>query len=149
MKAVGAISGIAQEEVENEFLISTISKRSAPPCSYGHRLFDNDKVVLDLDAGPGYRRSKLADSGDIENEFVVRLSDNFKWIISPTASFGQLFSIEEGNENTVVRSNLSLTMEVYKALALKLGYNIRWNRVVSPGTDNWDRETSISVVFKW
>jgi putative salt-induced outer membrane protein YdiY len=133
----------------DEDKFSTYSAQGIITSGYGHRLFDNDAVVLDLEGGPGYRRSKLADTGDIENEFVVRLADNFKWNISPTATFGQLLSVEEGNENTVVRSNLSLTMAIYKALAVKLAYNIRWNRVVSQDNDNWDRETSISVVYKW
>lgn len=128
---------------------STYSAQGTVTFGYGHRLLNNDSVVLDLEAGPGYRRSKIADSGDIENEAIVRLAGNFKWTISDTASFGQTVSVEEGSDNTAVRSNTSLTMEVYKALAVKLGYKLRWNRVVSADTDNWDRETSISVVYSW
>ncbi len=146
---INEIQSIFYRGQYDEDKFSSYSAQGVVTAGYGHRLVNNDSVVLDLEAGPGYRRSKLADTGDIENEFIVRLAGNFKWTISQTASFGQLLSVEEGNENTVVRSNSSLTMEIYKALALKLGYNIRWNRTVSPDTDNWDRETSISVVYKW
>lgn len=116
---------------------------------YGHRLLNNETMVLDLEAGPGYRRSKFAESGDIENEVVLRAAANFKWDISETASFGQLLSVEEGSENTVGRSTTSLTMAVYESLAVKLAYRLRWNRVVQPGTDSMDRETNISVAYQF
>lgn len=146
---INEIQSIFYRGQYEEDKFSTYSAQGIVTLGYGHRLVNNETVVLDLEAGPGYRRSKFADTGDIENEFVVRLAGNFKWDISQTAAFGQLLSVEEGTENTVVRSNTSLTMAIYKALAVKLGYNIRWNRTVSPDTDNWDRETSISVVYKW
>ncbi len=116
---------------------------------YSHRLLDNQKTVLDLEAGPGYRRSQLADDGGIENELIVRLAGNFKWNISETASFGQLLSVEEGPENTTVRSTTSLTMSVYRSLAIKLSYKLRWNRVVDPETEPMDRETNIALVYQW
>jgi putative salt-induced outer membrane protein len=128
---------------------SSYSAQGSVSVGYGNRVVDNETVILDLDVGPGYRRSKLADTGEIENEVIVRFAGNLKWNISETAAFGQTLSVEEGNKNTVVRSKTSLTMDIYKALALKLGYNLRWNRSVSPGIDNWDRETSISVVYQW
>ena len=146
---INEIQSIFYRGQYEEDKFSNYSAQGILTAGYGHRLVNNDTVVLDLEAGPGYRRSKLTDTGDIENEFIVRLAGNFKWNISQTASFGQLLSVEEGNENTVVRSNSSLTMSIYKALAVKLGYNVRWNRRVSADTDNWDRETSISVVYSW
>lgn len=128
---------------------SNYSAQGSVTLGYSNRIVNNDVVILDLDAGPGYRRSKLADTGAIENELIVRLAGNFKWNISDTAAFGQTLSVEEGNENTVARSTSSITMAIYEMLALKVGYNLRWTRAVTPGTDNWDRETQISVVFKW
>lgn len=116
---------------------------------YSLRALNNEVTILDLEVGPGYRRSKLADTGDFDNEVIIRLAANFKWTISPSAAFGQTLSVEEGNENTVSRSNSSLTMAVFKSIAVKLAYNIRWNRVVSPDTNHWDRETTISVVYQW
>jgi len=116
---------------------------------YGHRVIDDENIVLDLEAGPGYRRSELADTGDIEEEGIARLAGNFKWNISSTAAFGQLLSVEKGRENTVARSNSSLTVAVTEALALKVAYNVRWNQHVDAGFENWDRETTVSVVYRW
>jgi putative salt-induced outer membrane protein len=123
---------------------STYTYQGILSLGYSHRVLDNDKTVLDLEAGPGYRRSQLADNGEIENELIVRLAGNFKWNISETASFGQLLSVEEGAENTTVRSTTSLTMSVYESLAIKLSYKLRWNRVVGPDTEPTDGETNVA-----
>ena len=128
---------------------SSYQNQTTLAIGYGHRLIDDDKVVLDLEAGPGYRRSKLQENGDIEEEGVLRLAGNFKWNISSTAAFGQLLSVEKGRENTVARSSSSLTVSITEALALKLAYNLRWNQHVDAGFDNWDRETTASVVYRW
>ncbi len=128
---------------------STYAYQGILSSGYSHRVIDNDRMVLDLEAGPGYRRSQFADTGELENELIVRLAGNFKWNISDTASFGQLLSVEEGPENTTVRSTTSLTMSVYKSLAIKLSYKLRWTRVVDPDTDPMDRETNIAMVYQW
>ena len=57
--------------------------------------------------------------------------------------------MEKGRENTVARSNSSLTVAVTEALALKVAYNVRWNQHVDAGFENWDRETTVSVVYRW
>ncbi len=128
---------------------STYTSQVVVSLGYSQRVINNESVVLDLDVGPGYRRSKLAGTGDIENEVIARLAGNFKWVINAAASFGQTLSVEQGPDNTAVRSNSSLTMNIYKALAIKLSYNLRWNRVVDPDTDPMDRETNIGVVYQW
>jgi putative salt-induced outer membrane protein len=128
---------------------STYTSQVVVSLGYSQRVIDNESVVLDLEVGPGYRRSQLAETGDIENELITRLAGNFKWVISDTASFGQTLSVEQGPDNTAVRSTSSLTMNVYKALAIKLSYKLRWNRVVDPDTDPLDRETNIGVVYQW
>lgn len=130
-------------------LFSSYEEQSTLSLGYGHRLLDDDRFVLDLEAGPGYRRSILRQSGDLEEEGIIRLAENFKWVISKTTAFGQLFSVEAGTENTVARSGTSLSVAITEALALKLAYNVRWNRVVAPDIDNWDRETTIAVVYRW
>lgn len=128
---------------------STYTAQGIVSLGYSQRVINNESVVLDLEAGPGYRRSKLAESGDIENELIARLAGNLKWNISATASIGQLLSVEQGPDNTTVRSNTSLTMNIYKSLAIKLSYKLRWNRVVDPETEPMDRETNIAVVYQW
>ena len=116
---------------------------------YGNRIINTDKNILDLELGPGFRRSQLAKSGDYEDEAVVRLAGNYKWTISEYSAFGQLLSVEEGTDNTIIRSNTSLTAGINSFFSLSLSYEIRWTRDVEPEKTNYDRETRVGVLFSW
>jgi putative salt-induced outer membrane protein len=133
----------------DEDKFSNYSAQGVFSIGYGNRLVDTHLHVLDIEIGPGYRRSKLADTGDYENEGILRLAGNYKWTISDNSAFGQLLSVEGGTFNTVVRSSTSLMVGFYKALSLSLSYDVVWTRDVSPDIANTDKQTSVGVVYTW
>lgn len=135
------------EYEEDKF--SSFDHQATLSLGYGHLVVDTEKHKLELEAGPGYRRSKLADTGDTENEAIIRLAGDYHWTISKTAKFGQFLSAEGGKDNTVGRSRTYLEVNIIEALAVRLSYNLRWNREVVGDRDHWDRETIVSVVYKW
>lgn len=116
---------------------------------YSHVVVDTDKHNLVLDAGPGYRKSKVTATQETEGEGIIRLAGDYNWKISQNAKFGQFLSAEKGSKNTVGRSRTYLEVNIVEALAVRLSYHLRWNKEVAPTDDNWDRETIVSVVYKW
>lgn len=115
---------------------------------YSHRVLDTERYTLDLEAGPGYRRSETIDHV-VENEPIVRAATNFVWHISDTATFTQDLSTEAGTDNTIVRSRTGLLVDINESWAVKLGYKIKWTHNVEPDKKQTDRETTVSMVYKF
>ena len=127
---------------------SSYKYQATASVGYSYRVIDTDRYTLDLEAGPGYRRSETIDH-KIQNEPILRAATNFEWRISPNATFDQDFSTETGTDNTIVRSRTGLVVDINASWAVKLGYKIKWTHNIEPGKKHTDTETTVSVVYKF
>jgi putative salt-induced outer membrane protein YdiY len=116
----------------------------------GYRLLDTDTMTWDVEAGPGYRYSKVSENtegaGD-EKEAIARLSTKYQWKLSDTAVFQEELSVESGSSNTVTRSITSLKTNIVGQLAMKLSYTVKHNTNVPPDTRRSDTETAVTLVY--
>lgn len=114
----------------------------------GWRALRTASHQLDLSIGAGARQSKLRD-GSSENEAVGRAGAKYAWQISETASFGQSLDVVSGSENTVLESQTELKAAIVGNLAMALGYNIKRNTSVPPGSRNTDTLATVSLEYKF
>ncbi len=125
---------------------------------YGYRILDSDTMTWDMEGGPGYRISEVADDAtdedgsddDIkEDELIVRLYTKYQWKISDQATFEQELGSEIGGEKTVSRSVTSLKSTIVGALAMKLSYIVRYTDNVPRETVHADTETAVTLVYSF
>ncbi|MDX9874467.1 MAG: DUF481 domain-containing protein [Spongiibacteraceae bacterium] len=118
---------------------------------YGYRLIDRADMTWDIEGGPGYRVSKIADSSqdDDEREGILRLQTDFEWHLTDNATFEQVLSVEHGSENTVSRSTTSIKTTIIARLAMKLSYTVKYTDNVPTGTEHADRETAVTLVYSF
>lgn len=113
---------------------------------YGHRLIDNEKHKLNVEAGAGARQSDLAD-GTTEEETIFRGGLDYKWLLSETAEFRQKFTVEAGSENTYGESVTAISAKLVGDLALVASYTIKHNTDVPALTEKTDTYTALSLEY--
>lgn len=114
---------------------------------YGYKVIQDDAMTLRLEVAPGYRVSEF-ESGNNEEDGILRLVEKFSWKVSDTSTIDQLLSTEAGDSNTITRFGLSVTSQIAGALSMKVGYNLKHSSDVPPGAEKTDRETSVTLVYK-
>jgi len=125
----------------------------------GWRAFYTATQELNLEAGVGLTQSKLQQteppdapltSSEREvNEMVGRVGADYHWHISENAMFSEKVASSIGSDNTYIESLTELRAGVIGDLALVLGYLVKHNTDVLPGTDKTDTQTSISLEYKF
>jgi putative salt-induced outer membrane protein len=120
---------------------------------YGRRLLKSDRFTWDAEVGPGARVSEFenpSDAGDGQiTEAILRVSTDFSWEFSETATFEQKLAVESGDQNTVSRSVTSLKTKIVGGLGLKISYTMEYNEVVPNDTVHLDRVTSVNLVYNY
>ena len=127
---------------------SSIDQQTRASVGYGRHFINTDKHILNAEAGVGSRWADLRD-GTGEDEFIFRLSGDYRWNISETSFFTQTLSIESGSSNTFTEAVSALNANVRESLALVLSYTIRRNSDVLPGIDKTDTFTAISLEYSF
>ena len=115
---------------------------------YGRRFIDSERHVLNAEAGAGFRQADLRD-GTTEDEAILRLATDYRWTISETSNFAQLFAIENGSDNTYMEAVSRLHTDVWQNIALVLSYTIKHNSDVPVGTEKKDTFTAISLEYSF
>jgi len=114
---------------------------------YGYKAIQESNMELSFEMAPGYRVSEF-DSGNNEEDAILRLAESFSWKVSETSTLDQLLSTETGDSNTVTRFGIFLTSQVAGDLSMKVGYAVKHNSDVAVGSNKTDRETSMTLVYK-
>ncbi|MFT7127975.1 MAG: putative salt-induced outer membrane protein [Gammaproteobacteria bacterium] len=116
---------------------------------WGHRLVDKEHMQWDVEAGPGYRISKVdeGNNSDDSDEAIIRLFTKFDWTVSDTSSFSQSINVESGSDNTITKSDSALKVKIIGALALKLFYTIKYTEEVPMGTKHADTEMGVTLNY--
>lgn len=112
----------------------------------GRKLWVSDRGELSVEAGPGYRRSKLKE-GTTQNNLIGLAKVEFNYKISDTAKFEQSLTVLGGAANTEIESESGLSVDLTKTIALKVAYTVQHNTKVPVGTKKTDTFTSINLVY--
>lgn len=113
---------------------------------YGRDILKGDVHELSADAGLGYRKSEL-ETGDVQEEAVVRLGALYLWKISETATFDEDFSTEIGEDKTVTKSFTRLRVKINGSLNGSVAYEIKHTDEVPAGVKNSDRKFLVGLNY--
>ena len=127
-------------------LFSGYDQQISEAVGYGRRLINNDRQVLNVQVGAGFKQSDLRD-GTSEDGAILRLGGDYKWVISPTATFRQNLVIEQDSDNTYVESISALKATLIEQLGLVFSYTIKNNSDVPAGSEKTDTFTAISLEY--
>ena len=121
---------------------------------YGYMAIKNERTELSLEIGPGYKQYKPrptppATTSESDNEVVGRGLIGFKHQLTETTRFEDTFLVEAGADNTFMQNDAGLVVSMNKTLALKLGYQVRHNSDVTPGTKKTDQLLTTNLVYNF
>jgi putative salt-induced outer membrane protein len=115
----------------------------------GHRLIDNERHRLSLEAGPGFRLAERRVSNETENEAILRGLADYAWTISDSTELTNRLLVEAGSDNTFAENVLGLQVAINARLALKAGVSVRHNTDVDPGRKKTDTLTTVNLVYNF
>ena len=130
---------------------------------YGYTAIKNERTELAFEVGPGYRRLDKRPYATLigeppvaaiidpsaEGQVVGRGLVSFKHKITDNTAFENTLLVEAGSDNTFLQNDAGLAVSMNSKLALKLGYQVRHNSDVSPGTDKTDQLVTTNLVYNF
>ncbi len=126
----------------------------------GYKFIDTDATKLAGTFGIGYRRLRpenlTKDSAghviareklDSEGDAVATAGLDFSHALTANTKVLNKFAIETGSKNTMVANDLALQVSMSDALALSVGYGIRYNTDPPVGAKKSDQLTTLNLVY--
>jgi putative salt-induced outer membrane protein len=132
----------------------------------GYKFIDNDTTKFWVQGGPGYRfaerrrycrEESTLDAGpacldwarsESENSLIFRGDLGFEHQLTETTKIVERFLVETGSDNTYLQNDLGLEVKINGALALRLGYQVRHNTDVMPGTEKTDTLATVGLIYE-
>lgn len=114
---------------------------------YGYHFIENEDTKLDAKLGVGARATELRLTGETEREDILRGALDLQHHLTDTTLVFNRYLIESGSTNTFMQNQFGIEVKINHALALGLGYEVRRNTDVLPGTRNSDQLYTANLVF--
>ena len=125
----------------------------------GYLIVDTSQFDLGIEVGPSLRQSKVAEGGEVTNEFGARLAANLAWAISDSATFSNETSVFLTKDQIDVTSagtatiddeaqatNVSaLQLHIVGDLAARISYEVRY--ISDPPPGGYSTSTLARVAF--
>lgn len=125
-----------------------------------YKFIDSPTTQLTSSLGAGYRRSKSETlvktdagevidriSGEIQNEPVATFSTNYENAFTATTKLTDKLLAESGSDNTSVQNDLAVQVSMTDALALAVGYGVRYNSNPPPLSKSTDTLITVNLVY--
>lgn len=125
-----------------------------------YKFIDTPETQLQASLGAGYRRLKSetlikTDAGEVigriegesESDPVITLSSDYVHKFTDTTKITNKLLVESGSENTAVQNDIALAVSMTDALALAVGFGIRYNTDPPPLAEDTDLLTTINLVY--
>ncbi len=128
---------------------------------YGYIALKSGTTELSFEIGPGYKRYRPADLTEEVNgvtvkqhqssqgEGVARGLVNLRHRLSANTTVEETLLAEAGSDNQYYQNDLSLSVSMTRQMALKLGYQVRYNSDVLPGVRHTDTLTTTNLVYNF
>jgi putative salt-induced outer membrane protein len=126
----------------------------------GYKFIENERTKFSGTLGAGYRRLRpetlvKSDAGEVLSRFKGEPAsdavasaglDLDHQITATTKVLGKLL-VEAGAENTAVQNDIALQVSMTEALALSVGYGVRYNTEPPVGSKSTDQLTTVNLVY--
>jgi putative salt-induced outer membrane protein len=126
----------------------------------GYKFIDSESTKLTGTVGVGYRRLRPEDllksadgevisriKGDAIGDAVATAGVDFSHMLTKNTKVVDKFAVESGTNNTSVQNDLALQVNMTDALALSIGYGVRYNTDPPAGSKKSDQLTTINLVY--
>ena len=128
---------------------ATFEQQTTFSMGYGHSFIKTERTELSAEVGPGYRRAKLASTGETESDAIARGVVDYKYSLTDTTDLSNNLLVEAGQDNTYIQNDLGIAVKINASFALKAGLQARYNTDVSAGQENTDTLTTVNLVYNF
>jgi putative salt-induced outer membrane protein len=128
---------------------------------YGYIALKTERTELSFEVGPGYKRYRPADLSedvggvpvkvqqDSQSEVVGRGLINYKYRITDNTALEDTLLLEAGSKNKYYQNDIGLSVSMTRKMALKLGYQVRYNSDVQINTKHTDTLLTTNLVYNF
>lgn len=130
---------------------SAFEYQATASAGYGHKFIEDERTALLTEVGPGLRRSRDAETGEVENGAIVRGLLDFKHKLTENSELFNTLLVESGSDNTYLQNDFGVTVAMNEAFALKAGLQARHNTDVDEeaGVEKTDTLTTVNLVYSF
>ena len=121
--------------------------RATATIGYGYTVLKSDIQTLDLEIGAGIRESKLEDTGETNDEGLLRGAGVYSRKLSDHATLSEELTVEAGEDSTITKSITGLKSQVAGNLATKITLTVEHTSDVPDTVKHTDIETAVTLVF--
>jgi len=123
----------------------------------GWRFFDTDATKLVAQLGAGYKVSETRETIDDDGifipaerneELIGQVNINFERALTQTTRIVDKFLLEAGADSTFMQNDFGLQVKIMNALALAVGYSVRYNNNPPDGFTATDTLTTLNLVYE-
>lgn len=127
---------------------SAFAYQASVATGLGYKFFDTEQTKFWVQGGPGYRFAERNDTGESVDEVILRGDLGVEHRLTETTRIVDRFLVESGSENTYLQNDLGLEVTIKGSLALRLGYQVRHNTDVLPGTEKTDTLLTVGLIYE-
>ncbi len=121
--------------------------RATATIGYGYTALKSDIQTLDLEIGAGIRESKLEETGETNDEGLLRGAAIYSRKLSDYATFSEELTVDAGEDSTITKSITGLKSQVAGNLATKITLTVEHTSDVPDTVKHTDIETAVTLVF--
>ena len=107
-------------------------------------------LTLDVQAGPGYRYQRAADTHEVNKGLIASLGSTLGWQLTKIATLNENITVQAGRDNTQTQSKTALSTQILGNLGLQIGFTVTHNSKIpfkSKNTKHTDYYTSVNLLF--
>ena len=127
---------------------STYDFQSSLSAGLGYKIIDTDKTKFWVQGGVGYRYAEEAFTGDTVDGVIFRGDLGLDHQLTASTKVVERFLVEAGSDNTFMQNDLGLEVSMTGTLALRVGFQVRYNTDVLPGTEKTDTLTTLGLQYE-
>lgn len=119
----------------------------------GYRIYLSEKTTWNISVGAGYRETELLateeDPAEKQSGASFLLINKFSRQLTETTTLTNNTRIDSAEDNTAVQNVFGLNVAISSVLALKLGYEVRFNSEPADGDEDTDTISSVNLVYNF
>lgn len=140
---IAYITGFSSFEGDS---FGAFNKRFTLNAGYGLRVYDNDIIKWNVEAGPALLMTKPIATDDFETVIAAYASSSFIWNINDRSDLENETKVFVGSQ-VVIENKTDYTIKVSGALSGKLSFDVLYNRDAPIDRKKTDTITRIGILY--
>ena len=128
---------------------SSFRYQASVAAGYGYRVLTGETHRLTIEAGPGYQFAEIRDTGETDNQAILRGLASYRWQIAEGTRLSNRLLVESGGKNTFLENAVNLRVALNSRLSMSTGVTWTHNTDVEPGRKKNDTLTTINLVYNF